>query len=121
MVDPGVVTAIVLVVVAAGSAPIFGVLLWNARHRVSAAAQDVRAGKRAGRARFALQLLTYGFVAAVFTSVGASSLLHGHYLIASFLIVLGIAYGLALYSGLHRSTKQTGSSWHTPDDLGGGH
>ena len=121
MVDPGVVTAIVLVVVAAGAAPIFGVLLWNARHRVSAAAQDVGAGKRGGRPRLALQLLTYGFVAAVFISVGARSLLHGDYLIASFLIVLGVAYCLALYSGIHRSTAQNGSSWHPPDDPVGGH
>ncbi|MBV8527467.1 MAG: hypothetical protein JOZ75_04060 [Candidatus Dormibacteraeota bacterium] len=106
MLDPGLVTLIVVVVVA-GAAPVFGVFLWNARHRLSEAARDARAHQAGGRSRLGTGILVYGFATAIFLTFGALSLLRGGYVVGAILIALGLAYGAAMYAGILGTSRRS--------------
>lgn len=95
------VAILVLIVVALASAPIFYVFLWRARHNLTRASEDARAGAGLGRLRLGSLLTIYGGVAAFALIVGISKTLSGNFY-GLILVALGLPYSVVIWRAVLR-------------------
>jgi hypothetical protein len=96
------VAIVVLIVVALAAAPIFYIFLWRARHHLTRASEDARAGTGRGRLRLGFLLTIYGGVAAFALVVGFSQVLSGHF-VGLILVALGLPYSVVIWRVLSRN------------------
>jgi Mn2+/Fe2+ NRAMP family transporter len=100
MPNASLVAVIVLIVIVVASAPIVGIFVWLAGHRVSKAREDVQAEKKHARTRLRFLLFLYGGVASVFLGVGLAQAVTGQLvglIIGLWLIAQGVVYATVLY------------------------
>jgi uncharacterized Tic20 family protein len=104
------ITVLVFTVFIAGALPIIGIFVWTARHLVTNALTDTRAGRRQARGRLQMLLLLYGSVAAVLFAVGVYAAVKSQpfgLIVGIALMAVGLAYAWALYSANARSRRSS--------------
>jgi hypothetical protein len=102
MLSSGFVAILLLIVLALAAAPTFYIFLWRARHHLTRASEDARAGTGRGRLRLGFLLTIYGGVAAFALVVGFSQVLSGNF-VGLILVSLGLPYSFVIWRVLSRN------------------